>query len=291
MATGWAETSEAFYRYLITRGRTVDTATTYAAHLRPFWQWCNGEPALASTETVERYLAHELAEHARSTAHVRLSSVKAFFAWLKDAGIRREDPSTGLTVKKEKHLSRPPVNDGDELRLLTACRDDEERLLFVLGFRLGLRIGEITSLRVEDIFPERREMIVRGKGQKERPMPMDVVILRSLSLVVGDRERGLVFRGLDRRQARRIMQRVAKHAGVKNFYPHKMRITFAVSFLDRKHDIDSLQELMGHTTADVTSKYASFNRRERAMQQLRDLQDEQTKADYPVLKPDKAANP
>jgi site-specific recombinase XerD len=268
----WDTTAEGFRRYLLTHGRTPDTAKTYVQHLRTFWNYrlcCSGDAAQIGREAVEDYLFDQISRVASSTAHVRLAALKAYLRWRLDLPDKAEPPVTfGLAVKKTQHQSRPPLTEVDGERLLASCRTAEQRLLFIIGFGCGLRISEILSLRAENIYPDRGLMLVLGKGKKERWVAPQPEVFRAIAH--HGVARGMLFQ-LERLQAWKMMKRIAVRAGVEGFYPHRMRITFASKFLAETHDLHSLQILMGHSSPDVTSKYASFDAQAIALDQMRNL--------------------
>lgn len=266
----WDDTSAGLRRFLLTRGRSVDTATTYVAHLRPYYRWSLGqrvEPCGASRLHVEEFLADQLARVSRSTAHVRLSAIKAYYLWLRDLGERQDDPTLGLVVRKEKHQPRPPIDQPSFCRLIDSAKDECERLMLLVGYRCGLRISEIVGIRKQDLTPSRGLILIKGKGSKERWVCPDPDTMKRLQAYARERT-GHLF-PFDRVQARRIMKRIARNAGVDNFYPHRLRISFGNQFMEETHDLHSLQILMGHADPSVTAHYAAFTAQERALTQMR----------------------
>lgn len=268
----WDATAAGFRRYLLTHGKTPDTAKTYTQHLRTFWNYrlcCSGPAQLIGRDAVEDYLFDQISRVASSTAHVRLSALKAYLRWRLDLPDKAEPPLTfGLAVKKTLHQSRPPLTMVDGEHLLASCRTAEQRLLFIIGLGCGLRISEILSLRAENIYPDRGLMLVLGKGKKERWVAPQPEVFRAIAQ--HGVSRGPLFQ-LERLQAWKMMKRIATRAGVEGFYPHRMRITFASKFLAETHDLHSLQILMGHSSPDVTSKYAAFDAQAIALEQMRKL--------------------
>lgn len=270
---------EAFRNYLRARGRTLDTANTYAAHLRPFKAWCllqHLSPYEAQTSDLETFVAAQLDRVSTSTAHVRLAAAKMFFAWLVERGTRLDNPSSALTVRKDKRQSRPPLSTEALTRILACCRNGQERLMFLTGLHCGLRISELVGIRGQDIFADKALILIRGKGQKERWVtPGETLIDELINFAKG--KQGRIFE-MRREQARRVMQRVATNAGVPGFYPHQLRITFAARFIAKTHDLQSLQVLMGHADPGVTAKYAAFDSQAIALNQMRELAHETGKA-------------
>lgn len=272
MDSDWQATAEGFRRYLLTHGKTPDTAKTYVQHLRTFWNYrlcCSGDASLIGRDAVEDYLFEQISRVSSATAHVRLSALKSYLRWRLNLPDKAEPPLTfGLAVKKDRHTARPPLTEADAERLMAACLSPEQRLLFIVGFGCGLRISEIVSIRAEDVFPDRDLLLVHGKGKKERWVAPQPEVFKALAQ--HGVTRGPVFH-MTREQARRQMQRAAKRAGVPGFYPHRMRITFASKFLAETHDLHSLQILMGHASPEVTAKYAAFDAQAIALDQMRRL--------------------
>lgn len=268
MEEDWRAVASSFRRHLITRGRSTDTAKTYSDHLRPFWEWCSNHEIdwlEADRQAYELFMGEQLALVTKSTCHVRLSALKAFCKYLE----RDPDPTLGLAVKKEKRQTRPPCSDDDVARLLLACKDDEERLLFMVGFGCGLRISEVVGIDMSNVYHDR--ILIKGKGSKERWVAPPPLVMNAIITYMGTR-RGKVFQ-MRREQARRIMQRIATHAGVMGFYPHRMRITFATKFWRTTHDLLSLRLLLGHADTSTTSKYADYDAATEALAQMRTLGD------------------
>lgn len=272
MVEGFEKAAESFRRYLLTRGRTKDTALTYSQHLRAFWSWCSEfgvMPADADRNDVEGFLALQLSTVSRSTAHVRLSAVKAFMICQIERGTREDNPTIGLTVRKDRRQPRPPLEHEAMGLLLAACKDEGERLLLEVGAACGLRISELVGIRRQDIYSDRGLILIRGKGHKERWVSPPPSLLARI-IEYHAYPRGEIW-PMNREQARRMMNRIARNAGVAGFYPHRLRISFAHSFLEATHDLHSLQILMGHSDPGITAHYAAFNAQERALNQMRGL--------------------
>lgn len=248
----------------------MNTATTYAAHLRPFWAWCIQRetwPPVASTEACERYLADQLARVSRATAHVRLAALKAYYASMIEKGARKDDPTQGLKVKKGIRQPRPPLSPADVHKLIATARDMEERLLFIIGFGCGLRISELTGLDTSNIFYDTGRMLIKGKGEKERWIAPPTIVLESVRAYMG-RRRGPLF-SFTAKQARRIMMRVADNAGVEGFYSHRMRITFASEMWKERRNLKALRLLMGHADLSTTAHYADYETQDEALDEHR----------------------
>ena len=151
MESDWQATATGFRRYLLTHGKTPDTAKTYVQHLRIFWNYrlcCAGAVERIGRDAVEDYLFDQVQSVSSATAHVRLAALKSYLRWRMNLPDKAEPPLTfGLAVKKDQHTARPPLAEHDAELLLAACKTPEQRLLFIVGFGCGLRISEIVSIK------------------------------------------------------------------------------------------------------------------------------------------------
>jgi len=267
----WTETAAAFRRHLLTHGKSADTATTYAFHLWPFWRFMEGQVHDASRNDVEAFLALQLASVSHSTAHVRLSAIKAFFRWR--IGNEKDEPAQtmGLTIRKDKRQLRPPLLGSDIDRLLSFCPTEADRLLFEIDFACGLRVSELANLQVKDVFFQQGKLLIRGKGSKERWTSPGPRLMERLTLFCKGRS-GLVFE-MRREQIRRRMNRIAQHAEVSGFYTHRARITYATRFWRETGDLLKLQLLLGHASAETTRRYADYDATELALDTQRGIVD------------------
>jgi integrase/recombinase XerD len=178
----------------------------------------------------------------------------------------------GFQVKQVKLAPRKPLSEADFETLLAACRNERDRAMLIVTLECGLRVSELTGLRVEDIDLNERVILVRGKGDKERWLGLSeraVVALRPFVITASD---FIWFtkdgKPMNAKRAKRNMEEIEKRARVHAHY-HRLRTTFAHNFLHATHDLDSLQTLMGHSDANTTRRYAAYGAQQRALEQMR----------------------
>jgi len=153
----------------------------------------------------------------------------------------------------------------DEVRKLLNAPDREktrDRLILRILYRCGLRVSELTSLKIEDInFDEGMITIRGGKGDKDRIVPVDDETLDLIQLYKGDADEGVLILSqrndpLSTRQIERIVKRYADEAGIKkNVYPHMLRHSFAVHCLKSGMNLRSVQKMLGHSSLTTTQIY------------------------------------
>jgi integrase/recombinase XerD len=147
----------------------------------------------------------------------------------------------------------------------TAARD---RAIILLLLDTGLRANELCTLRIQDVNLKKRELIVFGKGDKERVLPFDASTGQALWLYLTSREAAdprvdeplFVSSNtpLDRFQLRRLLVRIGDRAGVSGVHPHRFRHTFAINYLRNQGDIYTLQAMLGHTSLDMVRRYLAI---------------------------------
>jgi integrase/recombinase XerD len=152
-------------------------------------------------------------------------------------------------------------------RFLAAIDSPRDRVLCELMLFCGLRVSEAVKLRVEHLdLAESTLLVSRGKGDRDRYVPIPERLLPELRAWVGTRTSGYLFpadrdRGngrahLSRFYAEDLVPRMAEAAGIpRRITPHKLRHSYATTLLQRGADIRDVQELLGHSHLQTTSIY------------------------------------
>jgi site-specific recombinase XerD len=174
-------------------------------------------------------------------------------------------PVKGIRVPHGRSLTK------DELaRMFRACRDrgdggSRDRALLAVLYGCGLRRSELSGLDVADI--EKDVLRVRGKGNKERliPMPASVVTALEQWRAVRGEQPGALFYSLAYRTLTRnritppgiycVIQLLAEHAGIEHFTPHDLRRSYAGDLLDAGVDLPTVRDMMGHADVNTTAGY------------------------------------
>lgn len=212
------------------------------------------------------------------TQAYHLIALRGFLKYLAQRGIKSLDPS----LVELPHVVRKQVTflHYDEVgRLLeeidlgteTGLRD---RAIIELLFSGGLRVSELVKLNRDSVNLERREFIVRGKGNKDRPIFISKAAAERLQDYLDARTDSLVplflnnsrnlqavdtsgdFRRLTTRSVERIVQKYARAAGItKHVSPHTLRHSFATDLLMNGADLRSVQAMLGHSDISTTQIY------------------------------------
>ena len=272
-----------FVRSLIQiQNKSEKTASSYRSDLDIYLEWAkrmNLDPLHLEYRQLRLYLAEQsAAQYARSTIARRLACLRSFFSYLKQEGIVENNPAQLLqTPKVEKTL--PNVLSEKELDAILDVHDvstDEglrDSALLELLYASGGRVSEISGLALDDLKLEQGVALVRGKGGKERYVPLHQLAIGKLQdyLVIArpnllsDKATDAVFlstRGnvLSADAIRRIVKKSAQMAGINRpVSPHSFRHSFASDMLNNGADLRSVQELLGHANLSTTQVYTHLS--------------------------------
>jgi integrase/recombinase XerD len=277
-----------FLAYLeLERGLSRNTLEAYRSDLLQYGAFLDRvgvAPLQARHGEIARFLGELSGGHdgraplAASTLSRKVACLRSFHRHLRREGVLAHDPTAELRgPRKPQRL--PRVLSRDEVnRLLAQPRGGEplalrDRSLLELMYACGLRASEAVGLELADVDLEEGLLRARGKGSKERLVPIGRQALAALRaycrsgrpVLLGDRAQTRVFlnrRGspLTRQGLYKIVQGHARRAGLaEKMSPHTLRHTFATHLLAGGCDLRSLQEMLGHADLATTQVYTHLS--------------------------------
>lgn len=267
---------QAFLGYLeVERRVSPHTLDAYRRDLEALAAWSGphgGVPGLAEAD-VRAFIA---AEHRRGLSpkslQRRLSAVRSFYQWLLRHGRIAANPAAGIRAPKAPR-KLPQVLDADEAKALVEVPTDaplglRDRAMLELFYSSGLRLSELCALRWRDLHLEDGLVNVRGKGGKERIVPVGSFARRALQeWRAGSRgaDEAPVFPGrgggpIGPRAIQIRMRQLAQRQGLfKRVHPHLLRHSFASHVLESSGDLRGVQELLGHADISTTQIYTHLD--------------------------------
>lgn len=266
-------------------GRSSKTAENYKLYLERFVEF-SGDTAVTkiSPEMLRKYrlwlnrYKNELGETlATITQSYHLIALRGFLTYLSKRDIASLSPEK-IELPKVSRKQVTFLHFDEITRMLEAINISDEaglrdRAIIELLFSSGLRVSELVNLNRDHVNTKRREFIVRGKGQKDRPVfigeiaaehveeylharldnlpPLFLSYSRNnISSQTGD------YRRLTARSIQRIISKYARLAGItKHVSPHTMRHSFATDLLMNGADLRSVQSMLGHSNISTTQIY------------------------------------
>ena len=255
------------------RGAARNTLAAYGADLSDFAAFAaaRGEAAgMAATETVRAYMAglHAAGLSARTAAR-RLSCLRQFYRFMSREGVRADDPTQLLDAPRlprslPKYLSEAELG---ALLAAAALRPGQAAAVAVAALELlyvtGLRVSELLGLRRSALADGAAMLAVRGKGGRERLVPLGGPARRAAAAMIEGTDGPWLFPGRDASRAMTrqgfalLLKPVALAAGLDpaRVSPHVLRHSFASHMLARGADLRSLQALLGHADISTTQIY------------------------------------
>lgn len=271
------------------RGASPHTMRAYGRELHNFAQYVikilDENVAVGSIEHrhIRTYLGTLYANGlSKASAARALAAVRSWFKWLAKTGRVEQSPAALVaTPKLPKHLPRVPTIEQMN-RTVDGMSEDfaawpaRDRVIFELLYGCGIRNAELVGLDLADIHWANEAILVRGKGRKERYVPLGDAAAQALRAYLSEREARLQTTGkhtnalllnarlrgncrLTTRSVGRIVKSLAVAHGLPaEVHPHTLRHAFGTHMLEEGADLRAIQELLGHERLSTTQRYTQL---------------------------------
>jgi len=264
-------------------GQARNTLDAYRADVSRFLARAGGRgvgrwSALREEHVIEHLEALRRAGQAEASVARALSAVRMCLRHQVQEGRLERDPIALLEGPRLRRVLPHVLDIAEVERLLAAptgagWRPRRDRALLEVLYACGARISEVVSLRTDGLEPSLRVLVLRGKGDKTRLVPLGERARAALELwltsgrarVAGAQRRDEVFlsksgRPLDRSTGWRVVKEAARRAGLSDaISPHTLRHSFASHLLEGGADLRSVQELLGHASIATTEIYTHLD--------------------------------
>jgi len=274
-----------FLNYLrIERNLAKNTQAAYLEDLEDFWQFLNSlkinSPGKVDHKILTDYARVLKKRKMAETSVARhFSSLRAYYKFLVMEGHLSEDPTQFLDSPKLP-ASLPKILNFEDIELLLDAIDTEtplglrDRAMFELMYAAGMRVSEVCDMTMEQILIDDDLILIRGKGNKERIVPLGGEAKKWLleyiehgrpSLEKGYFNEGILFLNNKGKQLQRkgiwfILKKLAEKADLhKPVSPHTFRHSFATHLLEGGADLRIVQEMLGHVDISTTQIYTHLD--------------------------------
>ncbi len=258
------------------------TLDAYSRDLAIFMQKISPDKALSLSDLAglevrdfRRFLSGRSAQYINKSSIGReLSAIKNFYKWLDVNEIAKNPAISVISTPRQSKILPKAIDADDAFNLLdeatgiasNAWQGLRDKAIFTLLYGCGLRISEALSLNVGDISAESEFLRIKGKGNKERIVPLLPIIWQNIEAYLAKSPYSInagepLFLGargerLNPRIVQRQMQKLRARLGLADTVtPHALRHSFATQLLQEGVDLRSIQELLGHSSLITTQRY------------------------------------
>lgn len=277
----WEEAIDEYKSYLkLEKSLSENTVAAYLRDVRKLEKFAVVLPLEINREEVESFVYdYSKKEYAARSQARLISSLKSFFNFLRWDG-RREDSPAELLETPRLAMKLPDTLSEDEINLLIGAIDlslpegERNRAILETLYGCGIRVSELTELKLSDLFFKENFIKVTGKGHKQRLVPISDYTIKIINFYKDSvRVHQKIQKGfedylfLNRRGKKltrvmifTIIKQLAKLAGIKKkISPHTFRHSFATHLLRNGADLRSIQLMLGHESITTTEIYTHLD--------------------------------
>ncbi len=283
----WQQALKDYQNFLrLERGLSENSIINYSLDIKKLVKWLDTNqmspsPVSITEETLQQFI-YETAKTVNPRSQSRIiSGLKGFFNYLVFEDYRKTNP---LELIEAPKLSRklPDTLALEEIDALVKAIDlgsklgERNRAIIETLYGCGLRVSELTSLKISDLFFEEGFIKVNGKGDKQRLVPIGNTTIKYIEIYrkelrvhqeVALAAKDTLFlnqhgQPLTRAMIFTIVKRLAEKAGIqKNISPHTFRHSFATHLLENGADLRAIQQMLGHESITTTEIYTHIDRK------------------------------
>lgn len=277
----WDEAISEFKSYLkLEKSLSDNTVNSYLSDLSKLTEYTKTPPVQIGREEVESFVYDYSKKGFSERSQSRLiSSLKSFFNFLRWDG-RREDSPVELLESPRLQMKLPDTLSENEINTLIGTIDlslpqgERNRAILETLYGCGLRVSELTELKLSDLFFKENFIKVTGKGNKQRLVPISDYTIKIINFyknevrVHSEIQKGFedylflnrIGRKLSRVMIFTIIKDLAETAGIKKrISPHTFRHSFATHLLRNGADLRSIQLMLGHESITTTEIYTHLD--------------------------------
>ena len=280
----WDTSIENFKNYLkLERGLSMNSIKSYEFDLIQFKNFIienaiNESPKQCSSSTVKTYLYKNFSNKKSRSQARSISALKSFFNYLLFEGEINSSPLNDIESPKIEN-KLPEVLTEDEIkRLISSVNLDSEfgqrnKTIIEVLYGTGIRVSELTDLKLSNIFFDENILKVTGKGNKERFVPLGKIASIEIKKYLNDRDKlkinskfsDILFlnrygRQLTRSMIFKVINDYSKNANIdKKISPHTLRHSYATHLLKNGADLRTIQLILGHESITTTEIYTHLD--------------------------------
>ena len=283
----WQQTLKDYQNYLrLERGLSDNSIINYSLDVKKLMRWLEKNeiktsPISISEETLQQFI-YDTAKTINPRSQSRLiSGLKGFFTYLIFEDYRNTNPLELIEAPKlgRKLPDTLAIEEIDSLISaidLSSKQGERNRAIIETLYGCGLRVSELTSLKISDLYFDEGFIKVTGKGDKQRLVPISPITEKYITIYqkqvrvhhkIDPKDADTLFLNQHGRQLTRamiftIVKRLAEKAGIKKtISPHTFRHSYATHLLENGADLRAIQQMLGHESITTTEIYTHIDRK------------------------------
>lgn len=283
----WQKTLKDYQNYLrLERGLSENSIINYSLDVKKLMRWLEKNeiktsPISISEETLQQFI-YDTAKTINPRSQSRLiSGLKGFFTYLIFEDYRNTNPLELIEAPKlgRKLPDTLAIEEIDSLISaidLSSKQGERNRAIIETLYGCGLRVSELTSLKISDLYFDEGFIKVTGKGDKQRLVPISPITEKYITIYqkqvrvhhkIDPKDADTLFLNQHGRQLTRamiftIVKRLAEKAGIKKtISPHTFRHSYATHLLENGADLRAIQQMLGHESITTTEIYTHIDRK------------------------------
>ena len=259
---------DSFMASMQIQGRSEKTIALYRTLIRTFMEFAKAPTRRVSVYHVRNWLAAEKNRGIKdSTMEGNRQVLSSYFGWLFREGLIERNPMCNIGAIKVPKVEKETYSEVEMSKLMAACRTLREKAIISFLASTGCRVSEMVELNRNQVDLKNQEVVVHGKGNKERVVYFDSVTANLLerylkrrkdkdeALFVGQGICDKTPKRLQPNGVRVLLKKIGKRAGVQHVHPHKFRRTKATELARHGMPIQTVSHLLGHEKIETTMEY------------------------------------
>ena len=252
-------------------GKSKMTIVNYDLHIRKLLMYLNKNVEDITTDDIIGYL-----EKYRKFRKVSLSYISdirlvfnGFFRFLQKRKVIVYNPIDGVDAVKTKYVIKKPFSAEEMIKIRSSCSNLRDKALIEFMYSSAVRVSELAALNIDDVQWRENEIVVLGKGNKERVVYLNPSARYYLEEYINsrtdDNEALFVslrkpFKRMTKPGIEALCRKIGQRANVDDVHPHRFRRTAATDLLHMGMPIEQVQEFLGHEKIDTTRIYSIVSR-------------------------------
>ena len=254
-----------YINYLTANRKSVRTIETYTDYVQKMLKFI-GKPDTEITKADLLSWQNSISNLSANSINLQISAIKSYFGFLYEMDIISSNPAEKMKKLKNNPKVKPFISSDDISKMIAAAKSDRNKAIVCTLAMTGLRISELRSIRLDSYKANSNEIIIVGKGNKQRKIYIPSVAQKYINIYLENRTVSSEFlfcsrtgTEIDTNKVDDSIKRIAKNAGLdywETMSAHCLRSAFCSNMLAQNVPVNIVRDMMGHASIATTNIYA-----------------------------------